>query len=244
MRFRLSLRSLPNGAGHRVVDVAECDDDTENPGIIMRMLHLDLLRDPIFIIFSISNFFTSLGFNVPYVFLVVSIIRCNCIVLVEDRDCNEEFFFCSQKQAETHDIDKETASMLLSVVGFANTAGRIVLGYISDKPWVNRLFIYNVCLTVCGLCKSYYHSILYNQGFVDVMVNFYLHISYCIEPVLHRLHDPRHIQRDLRFHGRSLRRSHLGMSRRLGRTGSSDECLRTRTVIPRNRLFPWSSHCR
>ncbi|XP_001606934.1 monocarboxylate transporter 13 isoform X1 [Nasonia vitripennis] len=129
MRFRLSLRSLPNGAGHRVVDVAECEDENENPGIIKRMLQLDLLRDPVFIIFSLSNFFTSLGFNVPYVFLV--------------------------KQAETHDIDKETASMLISVIGFANTAGRIVLGYISDKPWVNRLFIYNVCLTVCGLSTAF-----------------------------------------------------------------------------------------
>lgn len=25
------------------------------------------------------------------------------------------------------------------------------LGYISDKSWVNRLWVYNVCLIICGL---------------------------------------------------------------------------------------------
>jgi MFS transporter, MCT family, solute carrier family 16 (monocarboxylic acid transporters), member 14 len=43
--------------------------------------------------------------------------------------------------------------MLLAVIGIANTVGRIILGYISDKPWVNRLLVYNMCLTICGLCK-------------------------------------------------------------------------------------------
>lgn len=42
------------------------------------------------------------------------------------------------------------ASYLLSIIGIANTLGRIVLGYISDKPWVNRLFVYSGCLFACG----------------------------------------------------------------------------------------------
>lgn len=53
-------------------------------------------------------------------------------------------------QAEKLGIDQDWASYLLSVIGFANTVGRIILGYISDKPSVNRLLIYNMCLTVCG----------------------------------------------------------------------------------------------
>lgn len=48
-------------------------------------------------------------------------------------------------------IESADASFLLSVVGIANTIGRVILGYISDKPWVNRLWLYNGALTICGI---------------------------------------------------------------------------------------------
>ena len=51
-------------------------------------------------------------------------------------------------------IEMDEASSLLSVVGIANTIGRIVLGYISDRPWLNRLYLYNSCLAICGLSKE------------------------------------------------------------------------------------------
>lgn len=53
-------------------------------------------------------------------------------------------------QAETLGINKTNASLLISTIGAANTIGRIILGYISDKPWINRLHVYNLCLTICG----------------------------------------------------------------------------------------------
>jgi hypothetical protein len=62
-----------------------------------------------------------------------------------------EFVLCSQAQAEERGISTNRASLLLGVIGIANLVGRIILGYISDKPWINRLMVYNVCLTICGL---------------------------------------------------------------------------------------------
>lgn len=56
-----------------------------------------------------------------------------------------------QAMAEDKSLSKEESSQLLSVVGVANTVGRIVLGYLADKPWVNRLMVYNVSLTICGI---------------------------------------------------------------------------------------------
>ena len=53
-------------------------------------------------------------------------------------------------------VSKDHASMLLSVVGIANTLGRIALGYLSDKNCVNRLYLYNVCLAICGISKFNY----------------------------------------------------------------------------------------
>jgi MFS family permease len=57
-------------------------------------------------------------------------------------------------QAEALDISKLNASYLIATIGAANTIGRIVLGYISDKSWVNRLHVYNMCLTVCGIATA------------------------------------------------------------------------------------------
>lgn len=58
-----------------------------------------------------------------------------------------------QPQAVSQSVTKDNADYLLSAVGIANTIGRIVLGYVSDKPWINRLLVYNLCLTICGIGK-------------------------------------------------------------------------------------------
>lgn len=89
------------------------------------MMNFSLLKDPVFILYTLSNFATSLGFNVPYVYLA--------------------------DQAKLLDLTPEQGSYLIAIIGMANTFGRIILGYLSDKPWVNRLWIYNTCLTLCGL---------------------------------------------------------------------------------------------
>lgn len=48
-------------------------------------------------------------------------------------------------------IPSHHSSYLLALLGIANTLGRIILGFISDKPWINRLMVYNLCLTICGI---------------------------------------------------------------------------------------------
>lgn len=48
-----------------------CSADAKNT--IKQMLDFTLLKDPIFILYTISNFLTSIGFNIPYLYLVVSI---------------------------------------------------------------------------------------------------------------------------------------------------------------------------
>lgn len=97
----------------------------ETADTLQEMMNFSILRDPVFIVFIVSNFLTSVGFNVPYVYLAA--------------------------QANVLNIDTEHASYLLGIIGIANTVGRIILGYLSDKPWVNRLLVYNLSLTICGL---------------------------------------------------------------------------------------------
>jgi len=107
-----------------------------------QMLDFSLFKDPIFLMYACSNFLTSLGFNVPYVYTV-------------DR-------------AILWEIDPKMASFLLSVIGIANTIGRIILGWLSDQRWANRLYMYNFCLICCGLsmglsvfCTDYISQVVY-----------------------------------------------------------------------------------
>ncbi|KAK3870452.1 hypothetical protein Pcinc_024325 [Petrolisthes cinctipes] len=97
----------------------------ESRDALNSLMDWGLLTDGIFILFAISNFCTSIGFNAPYIFIV-------------DR-------------ARHLGISDRESSMLLAVVGISNTVSRIVLGYISDQSWVNRLYLYNIALTLCGI---------------------------------------------------------------------------------------------
>jgi len=58
-----------------------------------------------------------------------------------------------QPQAGQMGIPSKQSSYLLALLGIANTLGRIILGFISDKPWINRLMVYNLCLAICGIGK-------------------------------------------------------------------------------------------
>ncbi|KAK2583113.1 hypothetical protein KPH14_009139 [Odynerus spinipes] len=112
--------------------------------VLTEKVESSLLKNPVFILFTLSNFCTSIGFNVPYVYLL--------------------------PQAEERGINKGLASYLLAIIGIANTLGRIILGYVSDKPWINRLLVYNICLTVCGLATM----------FSTFCTNFVAFTFYCI----------------------------------------------------------------
>lgn len=48
-----------------------CSKETRDT--LAEMLDFSLLKDPIFIVFTLSNFCTSVGFNIPYVYIAVSI---------------------------------------------------------------------------------------------------------------------------------------------------------------------------
>merc|ERR1719193_1470516 len=115
----------------------------------MQMIDFSLLKDPIFLIFAISNFLTSIGFNAPFIYIP---------------DRAEKELLLTRKQG----------AMLLSVVGISNTIGRVLFGFTSDHPLVRRrrLFVYNGALTVCGIATmlsvyatTYYTMMAYAATF-------------------------------------------------------------------------------
>lgn len=98
----------------------------ESKTALLEMLDLSLLVDPIFSLFAVSNFLTSIGFYIPYTYTVML----------------------------SKELGVENSPYLISIIGASNLIGRIILGYISDKPWVNRLLAYNICLTIAGISTA------------------------------------------------------------------------------------------
>ena len=58
-------------------------------------------------------------------------------------------------------VGKYDASYLLSAIGISNLMGKIGLGLISDRPWINRLYLYCICVGTCGLSELLIRISLY-----------------------------------------------------------------------------------
>ncbi|GMT33376.1 hypothetical protein PFISCL1PPCAC_24673, partial [Pristionchus fissidentatus] len=141
------LGDLKEVDGDDDVFEAEKSDESRISGILSsaaRMLNLNLLIEPAFVLFAISNLLTSVGFNSPLYFLPTHATK--GLGLLSDQGDN-----------------------VLSVFGVCNTIGRITFGLVGDcrlpflpRGWGNdtarnRLWIYNLSLTICGIltCMSY-----------------------------------------------------------------------------------------
>ena len=92
-----------------------------------------LLCDIPFLLFCISNFLTSIGFSVPYIYL-------------PDRGLQQDW-----AQEGDASVNRKKLSVLLSIVGLLNTVGRVIFGWLADRKNVNRLMMYNSVLVLCGI---------------------------------------------------------------------------------------------
>ncbi|CAF5070893.1 unnamed protein product, partial [Rotaria sp. Silwood1] len=96
---------------------------------IAEQIDLSLLKDAAFALFAISNFLTSLGFNVPY-------------------------NFANDLAADAKVIEHQRHWIIMSI-GIANCFGRVIIGYLADRSWVNRLTLYNTTLIIAGIATMF-----------------------------------------------------------------------------------------
>lgn len=64
--------------------------------------------------------------------------------------------------------DKETG-LFNSIIGIFSTVSRLVFGYLSDHSFVNRLWLYMISVTLCGV------AIMLNS----MATNYNLMIAFC-----------------------------------------------------------------
>ena len=190
---------------------------TEFKAALGEMLDMTLLVDPIFILFAVSNFLTSIGFYIPYVYTVPM----------------------------SESLGIENPPYLISIIGGSNLVGRIILGYISDKPWVNRLLAYNVCLTIAGI-GMYIVVIFLNKHVSNSLqiINYHVVSRYGNGHGLLGVLGSRFICYHIRLLHRRLRGTDLCGSCGSIRYREAHKRIWTPTTVPRNCFTNRSAICR
>jgi len=61
------------------------------------------------------------------------------------------FVFVYEKAISEIGVSTNKASLILSILGIFNTVGRVIAGYLADRPWADSLVIYNVAAILAGL---------------------------------------------------------------------------------------------
>lgn len=119
------------------------------------MTDFSILRDPVYLLFAVSNFLTNIGYDLPRVFLPT--------------------------YAQPFNISKSDSPWLVSAWGIANTIGRVFVGWLADQRWAmpHRLWIYNFSLVICGivnfcapLCRDFPSLLVYSILFGFTLSKF------------------------------------------------------------------------
>ncbi|BFZ13916.1 hypothetical protein BsWGS_16955 [Bradybaena similaris] len=98
---------------------------------------ISLLKSPTFLIYGVSCFLCMAGFFVPFIYMPT--------------------------HAMDLGLDSTSAAFLISIIGIANTVGRVAVGFVSDQTWADCLLINNVALMCGGLATLFvpYYSHFY-----------------------------------------------------------------------------------
>ncbi|CAF1323799.1 unnamed protein product [Rotaria sordida] len=91
----------------------------------IEQIDLNLLKNSAFTLFTISNFLTSLGFNVVYNF--------------------------ADDLANDSNVIKDQRSYIVMSIGLSNIFGRLIIGYFGDRKCVNRLLLFILTLIISGV---------------------------------------------------------------------------------------------
>lgn len=128
--YHMSVTHLPT-----VQDVAEETDATCTlcPEAVTRtlatMLDFSLLKSPSFLLLAFSGFFSMLGFFVPIIY--------------------------APARAITSGMNENNAMWIVSIIGIANTVGRVLCGLCSSFDGIDALWINNVAITLGGIATMF-----------------------------------------------------------------------------------------
>ncbi|XP_023338137.1 monocarboxylate transporter 2 [Eurytemora carolleeae] len=120
--------------------------------VLKSMMDFSLLKEPKFLLVSVSNLFGFLGFYVPFMYLP-SLVGSN------------------------PGISENEAAFILSVIGISNTVGRILTGLLADQPWSNALTLTSLSLILSSVCVFLFPFVTTYTVFIILSSVFGLFVS-------------------------------------------------------------------
>ncbi|XP_041373323.1 monocarboxylate transporter 4-like [Gigantopelta aegis] len=110
------------------------------------MFDFRLIKSPMFALLLFASILSMLGFFIPFVFIGI--------------------------KADEIGIGGTHSAFLLSIIGTTNTIGRIICGWIADRPWADPLVLNNLALVaagvftmLCPFCETFLSLALYAAAF-------------------------------------------------------------------------------
>ncbi|XP_069103505.1 monocarboxylate transporter 12-like isoform X2 [Argopecten irradians] len=137
----------PIGERHTRREDHEDDDDMEDENwkqtkssdcslfwsSVIDSFDFSLLKNPVFLLYGISTLLAATGFYIPFNFLPVQALDIN--------------------------LSADDGALLISIISISNTVTRVLIGYISHKPFADTVLINSTALFIGGLATcfvSYY----------------------------------------------------------------------------------------
>lgn len=121
------LHGIPIGALLRPVPAAKRTYMQHEKSVkerILTILDLELFKNVNFNIYIIATFMVYAGMIIPYGFMFMNVTE--------------------------YGIDHTSAALLMSIMGLTSLIGRLVYGWLGDRPWVNRLALQGTTSLLAG----------------------------------------------------------------------------------------------
>lgn len=123
-------------AGEVTIDeIEEYSSQREIPGwclYISNLFDLSLLKEKAFVLYAFTSFLSMLGFFIPYFFIPLKMESMS-------------------KGKGARVTDDDGTMFIFSILGIATTIGRVLIGWVADRPWSNTYLINNGSLVLAGI---------------------------------------------------------------------------------------------
>lgn len=122
-------------AGEVTIDeIEEYSSQPKIPGwclYVSNLFDLSLLKEKAFVLYAFTSFLSMLGFFIPYFFVPMKMVN--------------------MSKGKDHANFSEDSTFVLSILGISTTIGRVLIGWVADRPWSNTHLINNGSMILAGV---------------------------------------------------------------------------------------------
>jgi len=158
-RHQIKASSCPDIYKNTVVD--DPPDDEGCAAELTNCCSLTYLSIP-FIIFCFSNFLLYFWYDVPYVYTI-------------------------EYAENILHVPNSDSAQILSMIGVLNTVGEVLVGWLSDQPWMSSITLYAMCMCVCGVVTAIIPFVKTNSTvlILSAFYGFFISANYSLtSPIL------------------------------------------------------------